>query len=330
MEPVISVKNLCREYTTYKRGDSLLETIGSLLVRKKVVVSAVKNISFDIAGGEIVGLLGENGAGKSTTIKMLTGVLCPTSGQVRVMEYVPFSQRKKYVAHIGAVFGQKSQLIWDIPPLDSFALNKAIYAIPNDEYKDRLDKMLSILNLGDVVQKPTRVLSLGERMKCEFIMAMLHNPRVVFLDEPTIGVDIIAKEAIREFIREMNREGVTFILTTHDLEDVERLANRIIIINHGEMVFEGGLDVLKKYLGDKKTVHIVMKSPIPDLERITGEGIQILSQKSELEAELLVDNTLMTVNDLITCLTGLGVIQDISIKELGIETVIKSLYAMDY
>ena len=326
MQTVISVRHLSKEYVTYKRGNSFLETTKSLFRRKKVVVPAVKDISFDIREGEIVGLLGENGAGKSTTIKMLTGVLFPSSGRIDVLGYEPFSQRGRYVAHIGAVFGQKSQLIWDIPPLDSFALNKAIYGIPGAEYKERLDKMVSVLGLADVVQKPTRVLSLGERMKCEFIMAMLHAPRVVFLDEPTIGVDLIAKDAIRGFIRGMNQDGVTFILTTHDLEDVERLAKRVIIINHGETVFDDTLDILKKYLGDRKIVRISMKSPVDLESNIAFEGIEVLSRLNEREAELMVDHAVMSIDSLIKYLSGLGDILDISIKEMGIEAVIKSIY----
>ena len=233
------------------------------------------------------------------------------------------------MAHIGAVFGQKSQLIWDIPPLDSFALNKAIYNIPGKEYRERLDHMVSLLGLTEVVQKPTRTLSLGERMKCEFVMAMLHAPRVVFLDEPTIGVDLIAKDAIRGFIRDMNGNGVTFILTTHDLEDIERLAKRVIIINHGEIVFDDSLDVLKKYLGDRKIVRIVMKSPI-DIDGTAGAaGLDIISRSGDREAELMIDHSVVTIDSLIKYLSGLGDILDISIKEMGIEAVIKSIYGKE-
>lgn len=326
MKPVITVNNLCKEYVTYQRGNSLGETVKSLFVRKKVVVSAVKNISFTIGEGEIIGLIGENGAGKSTIIKMLSGVLFPTSGDIEVLGYEPFSQRSRYVGKIGAVFGQKSQLIWDIPPIDSFALNKAIYRVADKDYKDRLEMMTSLLGIGDVMKKPTRVLSLGERMKCEFVMAMLHSPRVVFLDEPTIGVDLIAKDAIRGFVRDMNKAGVTFILTTHDLDDVERLAQRVIVINHGEKVFEDSLEALSKHLGDTKTVHISMKTPIPEAG-ITIDGVAVASRTGKKEMELLVDHARISVNDLILHLSGIGEIADISIKEPGIEAVIKSIYS---
>lgn len=298
-------------------------------MREKVIVNAVRDISFDIGRGEIVGLLGENGAGKSTTIKMLTGVLYPSSGEISVLGYVPFSERVKYVKHMGAVFGQKSQLIWDIPPVDAFRLNKAVYDIPDAEYKQRLNKMVDLLDIGHVVEKPTRVLSLGERMKCEFIMCMLHGPRVVFLDEPTIGLDVIAKDVIRSFIREMNADGVTFILTTHDLADVESLAHRVIIINHGQKVFENTLDALKRYLGDKKTVRITMSSPLTLPDQPELQGVTVLSRPSELEAELLIDNELLPMNGFLSQLSGWGELKDIAIKELGIETVIKAIYEQD-
>ena len=326
MEPIISVRHLHKDYITYRRGDSFGAVIKSLFRREKVIVHALCDVSFDIKKGEIIGLLGENGAGKSTAIKILTGVLFPTSGEIEVMGFVPFSERKKYVARIGAVFGQKSQLIWDIPPRDSFLLNKAIYGISDADYKKQLDKMVSLFDVGDIIEKPTRVLSLGERMKCEFIMAMLHSPQVVFLDEPTIGLDIMAKDTIRDFIQEMNRSGVTFVLTTHDLEDIERLAHRVIIINHGEKVFEDDLAVLKKHLGNKKRVHISMKNPIPDMRAMENRGIIAgSSDENPMEAELLVDNEILPMNEFIAYVSSLGELQDIAIKELGMAEIIKSI-----
>ena len=326
MVPIISVENLSKEYTTYKRGESFGSTLKSLFFREKIIVQAVNSISFDIQPGEIVGLLGENGAGKSTTIKMLTGVLFPTAGQVSVLDYKPYTQRKKYVQHIGAVFGQKSQLIWDIPPLDSFALNKAIYCIPEDFYRQRLDAMLDLLHIREIVEKPTRVLSLGERMKCEFVMAMLHDPKVVFLDEPTIGVDIVAKEAIRSFIRSMNEQGVTFILTTHDLEDVERLAHRVIVISSGKIVFDDSLAELRHYLGEKKTVHIVTKGTLPPLGDLLGDGVSLVETSGDKEAVLEVDNAILPMDVFIGRLASFGELQDLAIKEMAIEEIIKAIY----
>src|SRR3989304_383996 len=207
---MIEVKNLKRNYKTYQRGSTFTETLKGLFYRKEFIIEALKGISFSLERGELAALIGPNGAGKSTTLKILSGILFPTSGEVKVLNYVPWKDRKKYVYNIGAVFGQKSQLIWDIPPVDSFAMNKAIYDIPDAKFNKNLARLTEILNVQEVIRKPTRLLSLGERMKCEFIMAMLHDPQVVFLDEPTIGLDVIAKDNIRKFILEMNSLGTTF------------------------------------------------------------------------------------------------------------------------
>jgi ABC-2 type transport system ATP-binding protein len=325
-QTVISVRDLKKEYLTHDRGDTFRETLKSLFVRKKTVVQAVNNVSFRVAQGDIVGLIGENGAGKSTVIKILTGVLFPTGGEVRVLDYVPYRDRSRYTAHIGAVFGQKSQLIWDIPPLDSFRLNKAIYAIPDGVYAEQLRRMTVLLKLEDVIRRPVRALSLGERMKCEFVMAMLHRPRVVFLDEPTIGVDLLAKESIHGFIREMNGDGVTFILTTHDLDDIEQLAHRVVILNKGEKVFEDELAVLKRYLGDKKTVRVIARDALPPVGGFLRPGVALLESVSEKEAVLQVDNGVLPMNEFLARLSDFGKVQDISIKEIGIAELIKAIY----
>jgi ABC-2 type transport system ATP-binding protein len=324
MSSIISVKNICKQYTTFKRGSTITETMKSLLIRDKVIIDAVKDISFEIEQGTIIGLLGKNGAGKSTLIKMMTGVLFPSSGEIDVLGYIPYKQRAKYVTQISAVFGQKSQLIWDIPPIDSFEMNKAIYNISNEDYKTNLSKMVDIFEVRDIINKPTRSLSLGERMKCEFIMAMLHNPKIVFLDEPTIGLDIISKESVREFILDLNKSGTTFILTTHDIGDIEKLAERIIIINEGMKVYDDSIGSLKKYLGNKKTVQIQMKMPIGE---INLNGVSVLNRQSDYEAELLLDNSIIDINSFVSNISNLGEIADISIKNLGVEEIIKAIYS---
>ncbi|KNY25260.1 ABC transporter ATP-binding protein [Pseudobacteroides cellulosolvens] len=320
---IINVENLTKTFESYERGNSFKEAFKSLFVRKTKVVEALKGISFSIKKGELVGFLGPNGAGKSTTLKVLTGILFPTDGKVDIMGYTPWKDRKKYVAHIGAVFGQKSQLLWDIPPLDAFNLNKAIYSIPDSEFNKKLNYMVEMLSLQDLVKKPTRLLSLGERMKCEFIMAMLHNPEIVFLDEPTIGLDVIAKDKIREFIIEMNKQGVTFILTTHDLEDVERLAERVIVINHGEMVFDNSIDALKGHLGTKKMVSITTHGPLPLLDM---PGVLVKNKLSEYNVELELDVSVMDLNKFIDYINRNSTLSDMSLQELPIEEVIKDLY----
>ncbi|MDR0503504.1 MAG: ATP-binding cassette domain-containing protein, partial [Treponema sp.] len=286
---IINVNNLSKTYTTYKRGSGVKETLKSFFVREKVIVKAVDNISFNVEEGSVCGILGPNGAGKSTTIKMLCGALYPTSGEIASMGCIPHENRKKYTAKIGAVFGQRSQLVWDIPPADSFNMNRAIYGISKSDYKSRLDELAGLFEVEEVMHKPTRVLSLGERMKCEFIMAMLHKPKIVFLDEPTIGLDIIAKRKIREFIQKLNDSGTTFILTTHDLEDVKQLADHVIVINNGVKVFDNTLQNLQMNLGEKKIVELVLKDPLDLKKSILSDSVRIFEQKSSLEFTLEVD-----------------------------------------
>jgi len=320
---IIEVNTLKRNYKTYERGSSFGETIKSLFNRKEIIIEALKGVSFSLKKGDLAALLGPNGAGKSTTLKILTGILFPTSGDVKVMGYIPWKNRRKYVEHIGAVFGQKSQLIWDIPPVDSFIMNKAIYAIPDSRYKANLDKLVEILNVSHVIKKPTRLLSLGERMKCEFIMAMLHDPEVVFLDEPTIGMDVIVKDSIRKFILEMNKEGTTFILTTHDLSDVEHLAKKVIVINYGEIIFDGDLKGLANRISPKKLVKLSTREHFPDIKL---KGVTITNRLSDFEAELELDTSVARLNDFMNEINSSSNIADISVRDVPIEDLIKDLY----
>ncbi len=323
---IIEVEKLKKDYTTYERNSSFKDTLKSLFHREPVTVEALKEISFTINKGELAALLGPNGAGKSTTLKILSGVLHPTSGNVSVMGYIPWKERKKYVCRIGAVFGQRSQLIWDIPPVDSFFLNKAIYDIPDKLFKVNLDMLTTILNIQNVMKKPTRQLSLGERMKCEFVMSMLHQPEIVFLDEPTIGLDLIAKDTIRKFILEMNSNGTTFILTTHDLTDVERMARRVIVINKGDIVCDDQLAGLKKRISNKKNVRITFKEPYVFDE---AAGMKLVTRYSEYEAELQIDTTLIDISNFINKVNEDGKIHDLSIQDVAIEETIKEFYTCD-
>ncbi|NLW09796.1 MAG: ATP-binding cassette domain-containing protein [Firmicutes bacterium] len=320
---LIEVAELKKTYIHYERGGSFLEAVKSIFHRKAIAVEALKGISFTIEPGELVGFLGPNGAGKSTTIKILTGVLYPSSGRVQIAGYVPWRDRMKYVAGIGAVFGQKSQLIWDIPPVDAFLMNKAIYRIPDKEYRATLDMLVSLLEVERHIKTPTRQLSLGERMRCEFIMAMLHRPQIVFLDEPTIGLDVVAKEKIRNFIKKMNEQGVTFILTTHDLDDVERLARRVILINRGEIVFDDTLEALRGYLGKKKFVTVRTAKP---LSTAAFPGMEILNAFSEYQMEMELDTETVELNAFIRYLDEKYEIKDLTVEEPPIEDILKSLY----
>lgn len=322
---LITVENLTKIYKTYQRGNTFGETLKSLFIRKPIYIHALKEVSFGIRQGELVGFLGPNGAGKSTTLKILTGILHPSSGEVEIMGYTPWKDRKKYVAKIGAVFGQKSQLLWDIPPIDAFFLNKAIYSIPEPDFKKTMNDMVELLGVEDLIRKPTRQLSLGERMKCEFIMAMLHKPEIVFLDEPTIGLDVIAKDKIREFILEMNQSGVTFILTTHDLSDVEHLAKRVIVINHGEIVYDNSMGTLRGHLGEKKVISLSTIRPLPELAL---PGINVTNKISDYKAELELDLSLLELNKFIALVNKSSVIRDLSVQEPRIENLIKELYQL--
>ena len=306
MEEIIKIENLCKEYKTYKRGTGILENFKSFFHRQTVIVSAVNSINLRVRKGSITGILGPNGAGKSTLIKMMTGVLFPTTGKIDVMGYEPSKDRKKYVQHIGAVFGQKSQLIWDISPADSFMMNAAIYDIAKKDYERRLKMMLELFELGDIIYKPTRVLSLGERMKCEFIMA---------------------KQKIRQFIAEMNRKGTTFILTTHDLEDVEQLAQEVIIINHGTKVFDGNLHSLKNVLGEKKIIRITLENSAQVEDAVSKiKGLRFLSKISELEYSLEADLTETKTPVLLNEISRVLPLKDISVSELPMEEVITKIY----
>lgn len=320
---MIQLTKLTKTYTTHQRGSGMKEMLKSLFHRKTMKVEALKELTLSIDKGELVGFIGPNGAGKSTTLKILTGVLFPSSGQAEILGMVPWKDRRAYVQHIGAVFGQKSQLIWDIPPMDSFQMNQAIYNVPRKEFKDTLGQLSEMLNVEDLIKQPTRNLSLGERMKCEFIMAMLHRPQIVFLDEPTIGLDVIAKDVIRQFIQEMNGLGTTFILTTHDLADIESLAKRVVVINHGEQIFDDSLENLKSYFGTAKSIEIKTTGPA---EPLMLPGLALMEKKGSSHFSYQLDLRQSSLEQLVAAASARGDMEDISIGEIPIERVIKELY----
>lgn len=321
--PIISIKNLSKTYKTYKRKEGLAEAFKSLFKREYVEKQALKSISLDIDEGEILGFIGPNGAGKSTAIKIMCGILFPDSGEVKIMKYVPWIDRIKYVQNVGVVFGQKSQLWWDLPALDSFYLMKAIYGVPKKTFERRLKEMIDILDLTDISKMPVRNMSLGERMKCELVAALLHNPKIVFLDEPTIGVDLIAKDKIHKFIRHLNKKyKTTFIVTTHDMGDIEKLCERIVIINHGEIIYDGLIsDIKQKYI-QKKFVSAKLKEAG---EPFKLEGCRVASQrKDSLDVE--VDLKKQRVSKVITYLMRTYSILDANIADPPIEEIIKEIY----
>jgi ABC-2 type transport system ATP-binding protein len=261
----IQVEHLYKQFRVHVRQAGWMDAIRSLFKREYRTVEAVRDISFTIPSGEIVGFLGPNGAGKTTTIKMLAGLLYPSAGHVQVAGYVPFEQKPEFKKIISLVMGQKSQLIWDIPPMETFLVNKAIYEIEDRVFRQTLDELVELLELEPLLTKPTRSLSLGQRMKCELAAALLHRPKVLFLDEPTIGLDVHTQEKVRRFIGQYNREhGTTVLLTSHYMGDVTALCDRVLIINHGKLLYDGGLDILTEKLTPYKLLEVQLTS-IPDI-----------------------------------------------------------------
>lgn len=262
----IQVKNLNRFFQVHVRQAGWADAVRSLFKRQYRTVEAVKDVSFAIQPGEIVGFLGPNGAGKTTTIKMLAGLLHPTSGEINVGGFVPFDQKNEFKRMMSLVMGQKSQLIWDIPPMETFLVNKAIYEIGERNFRQTLDELVELLELQPLLTKPTRSLSLGQRMKCELAAALLHRPTILFLDEPTIGLDVHTQEKVRRFIAKYNREHkTTILLTSHYMGDVTALCHRVLIINHGRLLYDGELNVLTEKLTPYKVLEVRLPS-IPEVE----------------------------------------------------------------
>ena len=269
--PAIHIRDLCKTYVVSEREAGVIAALQSLVHRHTAETPAVDGISFDLAPGEIVGFLGPNGAGKTTTLKMLSGLLYPTAGEVTVLGYVPWKRDKAFLRQITLVMGQRNQLVWDIPALDSFELNRAIYRVPTADYRRTLDELTELLDLGPLLRKPVRNLSLGERMKCEIAAALLHRPQVVFLDEPTIGLDVTMQRRIRAFIAEYNRRyGATVLLTSHYMADVEALCRRVIVIHHGRLLFDGDLADLVQRFTAHRTIEVQLGDCQADL-RAYGE-----------------------------------------------------------
>ncbi len=246
---IIKVKNLKKTYEFYKKEPGLLASIKGLFRREKLEAKAVNDISFEIEEGELIGFLGPNGAGKTTTLKMLSGILHPSDGGVEVLGFTPWKRQKEYQKQFSLVMGQKNQLWWDLPPIESFILNKEIYEVSDEDYKRNLDELVELLRVKDILNVQVRKLSLGQRMKCELIAALLHQPKVLFLDEPTIGLDVVAQKNVRDFIKKYNEKNkTTIILTSHYMEDIKELCKRIIIIDQGKIIYDGSLQaVIEKY-----------------------------------------------------------------------------------
>lgn len=320
--PTIEVENLCKVYRVTDRGSvGLAAALRGLFRRSYKSVEAVSDISFAIDSGEMVAFLGPNGAGKTTTLKMLSGLIFPTHGTARVLGYIPWERVDAYRRSFALVMGQKNQLWWDLPARESFRLHQEIYGIAADRFNAVHDELVDLLNLGELVGRPVRELSLGERMKMELVAALLHAPRVLFLDEPTIGLDVVAQTQLRDFLRQYNRRHeVTVVLTSHYMKDVESLCDRAIVINHGRLMYDGSLDGILQEFSRHKQVKIQFHDAIPrDLERFG----QLLDQRGPV-ATLRVER--QQVATVLAELLRSFTIEDITVDEIPLEEVIAAVF----
>ena len=319
----IEVKKVSKDFKVNKRSAGIPGMIANMFVPKFEIKKAVNDLSFTIEKGEMVGFIGPNGAGKSSTIKMLSGILCPDKGSITVGGFVPYKQRKSYVGNIGVVFGQKSQLQWDLPVIDSFELLRAIYRIPEEKYKRNLDRFTEMLDMKSFINQPVRQLSLGQRMRSDIVASLLHSPEIVFFDEPTIGVDIIGKETIRSFIKELNEQDkVTMIFTTHDMQDIEQTCKRIIIIDKGSLMYDGSLQEIRSKYGTTRRL-IAEFNEETKIEPIKNVIIEDLKDR---KASFTFDNNVVDVNKLMHEVLEKYSVHDITVAEPEIESIIQKIY----
>ena len=325
----IDVKNLRKDFRVQQNREGLGGALRDLFKREYKSITAVNEISFQIPRGEICGYIGENGAGKSTTIKMLTGILVPTAGEIHVNGLVPYKDREAFVRGIGVVFGQRSQLWWDIGVIESFRLLKRVYRVDEQDFKKRLDELVDRLQLADILNRPVRKLSLGQRMRCELAASLLHNPSILFLDEPTIGLDVMVKAEIRDFLKSMNqRYETTILLTTHDLQDIEALCSRVIMLDDGNIIYDGGLEELKARWGRGKEIVLQLTRPAePDfLSRLTADLNVEWSMENDLVAHIWVPFGQTNVSEVLARVVGSVEIDDIRIIETQTDDIIREIY----
>lgn len=316
----ISVESLCKDFRVAQRREGLRGAFTNLVYRRHQVVSALKEVSFEIQSGELVGYIGPNGAGKSTTIKILAGILVPSSGLCEIGNLVPWKDRVQHVARIGVVFGQRTQLWWDLPVIESFELLKSIYRIESEQFKRNVEMYTELLDLSSFIGTPVRQLSLGQRVRCDFVAALLHSPEILFLDEPTIGLDAVSKLTIREFIKTLNdQQQVTVLLTTHDLDDIEALCNRVIVINHGRVLLDSSLQELRRRYGNQRHVIVDLHSKASILPEHQSHVLSDESTRITFEVQ-------KDVPKFISEITRNYDVHDLLVTPPPIEEVIASLY----
>ena len=329
---MIYVKNLRKEFKKTIKEPGLKGSLKSFVKPKKEIVAAVKDISFDVKEGEILGFIGPNGAGKSTVIKMLTGILSPTSGKCTINGKDPQKDRKKYVKEIGVVFGQRTQLWWDLPLTETYTVLKEIYEVDDSRFKKRMSFLNEVLELDSFINSPVRTLSLGQRMRADIAASLLHSPRVLFLDEPTIGLDVVVKDNIRKAIAKINEEEhTTVVLTTHDLEDIELLSKRIVMIDKGSKVFDGKITDLKEKYGQMRELAFV--SPDENALKVLGYGEKfglsdddLIQEQDGTSCKIRFNSAIVPVSDMLSYTLSKINVKDINVKDADIEEIIRRLY----
>lgn len=322
----IQAEQVCKTFRVSKRRKGLAGMAANLVHPQYEYRKAVSDLGFTIEEGEMVGLIGPNGAGKSTMIKMLSGILHPDEGRITVGGYVPYRQRRKYVGNIGVVFGQKSQLQWDLPPIDTFELLRYIYKIPKEQYEQRLNRYVEMLDMAGFLEQPVRQLSLGQRMRADIVAALLHAPRIVFFDEPTIGVDVVGKETIRSFIQELNAtEGITMIFTTHDMQDIERTCKRLIIIDEGKKLYDDSLLGIREKFATIRQIDVEFEQ-VTEVAPIPHVKIERLAELDGRKMRFSFENQKVEINELMSNLLNQYQVADLQVSEPEIESIIRKIY----
>lgn len=325
MTPAVETRDLRKDYVSHKKQPGMLGAVKGLFTREKQIVHAVKGIDLDIAQGELIGFLGPNGAGKTTTLKMLSGILFPTSGEVKVLGYTPFERRPEMLRQIALVMGNKMQLWWDLPAWESFLVLKELYEVEDAPFRRRVDYLIEALQLTDKVNVQVRKLSLGERMKCELVAALLHSPRVVFLDEPTIGLDVVSQKRIRDFLKELHAEdGCTILLTSHYMQDVQELCKRVVVIDKGALVYQGTLEDLSRQYSDTRRLRLVFEGPVLR-DDLAPYGKVVQHEESTATLEVPRSQTAAATGGILQNFPVL----DVAIEEVEIEEVIRQLFSRD-
>ncbi len=320
---IIEVNGLTKQFQLKEKDPGLAGSLRSLYAPRYRSVAAVKGVSFSVEQGETLAFIGPNGAGKSTTIKMLTGILYPSSGSATVLGLVPWEQRQRLAYEIGSVFGQRSQLWYHLPPQDTFTLLSRIYDLDEAVYRRRLGELIELFDLTELLKVPVRKMSLGQRMRCEIAASLLHGPKVIFLDEPTIGLDVVAKQKIRDLIRHLNREeGITVFLTSHDTGDIEQLCRRVMVINHGEVISDGSVNDLKYHYLQKKIIGMRLETTIKEFDM---PGVEVLKHK-DVGLKLRVDTSLTAIDSVLIELMKQTRILDITINDPPLDEIITAIY----